>query len=58
MGVTAAVFASAGFSAGVAYVVTSTITGYILTSMVASMVLGALAPKPKFGGLSAGASSG
>ena len=58
MAVTATVFSAAGFSAGVAYVVTSTITGYILTSMVASMVLGALAPKPKFGGLSAGASSG
>ena len=58
MAFTAAVFASAGFAAGVGYVLTSTITGYILTSMVTSMVLGALSPKPKFGGLSAGASSG
>jgi len=58
MAVTAAVFSTAGFAAGVGYVVTSTITGYILTSMATSMVLGALSPKPKFGGLSAGASSG
>ena len=58
MAVTAAVFSTAGFAAGVGYVLTSTITGYILTSMATSMVLGALSPKPKFGGLSAGASSG
>ena len=58
MAVTATVFSVAGFTAGVGYVLTSTITGYILSSMAASMVLGALSPKPKFGGLSAGASSG
>ena len=58
MAVTAAVFSTAGFTAGVVYVATSTITGYILTSLATSMVLGALSPKPKFGGLSAGASSG
>ena len=58
MAVTAAVFSTAGFAAGVGYVLTSTVTGYLLSSMAASMVLGALAPKPKFGGLSAGASSG
>ena len=58
MAVTAAVFSTAGFAAGVGYVLTSTVTGYLLSSMAASMVLGALAPKPKFGGLSAGVSSG
>ena len=58
MAFTAAIFSTAGFAAGVGYVLTSTITGYILSSMAASMVLGALSPKPKFGGLSAGASSG
>ena len=51
MAVTAAVFATAGFTAGVTYVITSTVTGYLLTSMAASMVLGALAPKPKFGSI-------
>ena len=55
MAVTAAVFSTAGFAAGVGYVLTSTVTGYILSSMAASMVLGALSPKPKFGG---GISSG
>ena len=58
MAVTAAVFSTAGVTAGVGYVLTSTVTGYILSSMAASMVIGALSPKPKFGGLSAGASSG
>ena len=55
MGLTAAVFSTAGVTAGVGYVLTSTVTGYLLSSMAASMVLGALAPKPKFGG---GISSG
>lgn len=55
MAVTAAVFSTAGVTAGVGYVLTSTVTGYLLSSMAASMVLGALAPKPKFGG---GISSG
>jgi len=55
MAVTVAVFSTAGVTAGVGYVLTSTVTGYLLSSMAASMVLGALAPKPKFGG---GISSG
>jgi len=58
MAVTATVFATAGFSAGVGYVLTSTLTGYLLSSMATSFIMGALSPKPKFGGLSAGASSG
>ena len=51
MTVTAAVFATAGFTAGVTYVITSTVTGYLLTTMATSMVLGALAPKPKLGSI-------
>jgi hypothetical protein len=48
MAVTAAIFSTAGFQAAAGYVITTYGT-YLLQSIATSLVLGALAPKPKFG---------
>lgn len=57
MAVTAAVFTTAGTAAGVAFVAQS-IASFVIRSVVTAVILGALAPKPKFGNAATSASSG
>jgi hypothetical protein len=56
MAVTAAVFSTAGVSAGVAFVA-SGIASFVIRSVVTAIVLGALSPKPKFGNAAASGSA-
>ena len=56
MAVTAAVFSTAGVSAGVAFVAQG-IASFVIRTVVTSIVLGALSPKPKFGNAAASGSA-
>jgi len=56
MAVTAAVFSTAGVSAGVAFVAQG-IASFVIRSVVTAIVLGALSPKPKFGNAAASGSA-
>ena len=56
MAVTAAVFSTAGTAAGVAFVAQG-IASFVIKSVVTAVVLGALAPKPKFGNAAASGSA-